>query len=281
MGKYLVIFLVALGSFSMLLGQENPESWASAQKTGKALLKVNYFENDPFFYRGSTHELLGLEFEILQEFSHWAKAMKGVDVSFEFLPYTDFESFYLNTKRATVGTVGSGSVSIKKLRIKEARFSKAYLKNIAVLVSSIEVNSLTDYSLFSEIFKGRKAVVVKGSSHEKEMNRIKRRYFKTLEIEYVNSPDEVLSKILGNPLYFGYIDLISYRAFTLRKEGLLRAHRVADRAKDSFGFMFPKSSDWNKPFNQFLKGGFFRLAEYHKIMDNYLDIQTINEVQMK
>lgn len=275
----ILLFTSVLQMHSFCQGTKG--SWAEAIQNGKATLQVNFYENQPFFFTDKNNLLNGLEFEIIQEFRHWAKTTKQVNVELNFNQYTDFEKFYKESKSGQNATVGAGSVSMKKLRLKELKFSPAYLKNVAVLVSSLELNSLITLKELPIVFKGRIALVIKGSSHEKSINKLKKRYYPDLKIEYATSPDQILNTILSNPKYFGYVDLISYRNFANKKEGILRTHRIADQKNEYFGFIFPKNSDWQKAFNQFFKDGFYRMAEYHKIMDNYLDIQTINEVQIR
>ena len=102
-----------------------------------------------------------------------------------------------------------------------------------------------------------------------------------MPIEYAESPEEVLNKISQDPSYFSYMDLITYRDYTNKERGMLRVHNVANLTDERFGFIFPINSDWDEVFDEFLSSGFFTRAEYHKILDNYLDIEVINDVQLR
>ena len=185
--------------------------------------------------------------------------------------------------RAQNGKIGLGSVTIRQDREKWAQFSQPYLKNIAVLASALDVNSLQDLTGFPTVFEGKVALVVKGSSHEKELLQIKEKYYPEMRVSYASNPKEMLIKMKSEPKYFGYVDIITYMAFTEEQGGILRVHRAADIQGELFGFVFPPNSDWNTIFNEFMVGGFGFTAtdEYHAILEKYLELNVIQEVQLR
>ncbi len=259
------------------------QSWKSVANQRAGVLNVNYFDNYPFAYEDPNGKQLGIEIEIVQEFQKWLKVYKGVELKLNYKQYNNFDTFYNAIKDGGNGKIGLGSVTIRGDREKWAQFSQPYLKNIAVLVSALDVNSLPSVKNFPDIFKNRVALVVKGSSHEKELLEIKENHFPAMRVSYVESPKEMLIKMKSDPQYYGYVDIITYMAFTEEQGGVLRVHRAADIEGEYFGFVFPPNSDWSTIFDEFMVGGFgfTATAEYHAILDRYLELNVIKEVQMQ
>jgi hypothetical protein len=112
---------------------------------------------------------------------------------------------------------------------------------------------------------------------------IKADHFPEMRVSYVANPKEMLIKMKSDPKYFGYVDIITYMAFTKEQGGILRVHRKVDIQSELFGFVFPPNSDWNTIFNEFMVGGFGFTAtdEYHAILEKYLELNVITEVQLR
>jgi len=71
------------------------------------------------------------------------------------------------------GVVAVCSFSITKERLKEIKFSPAYLPDIEVMVSSKDLPILKDSVDFLSDFGGAHAVTVKGSTFEENVEKIK------------------------------------------------------------------------------------------------------------
>jgi hypothetical protein len=115
------------------------------------------------------------------------------------------------------------------------------------------------------------------------MKYIRDQHYPGLQVEYVGSPKEMLMRMKEDPTYFGYVDIITYWSFINEQGNQLRLHRIADLRNEHFGFILPKNSDWGNIFNEFMAGGlgFTSTAAYHAILDKYLNLSVINEVQEK
>ncbi|UTW62089.1 transporter substrate-binding domain-containing protein [bacterium SCSIO 12741] len=276
----MILMLSGLQAFSQ---QMVYQSWNKVATQKNGVLNAYYFNNYPFAYQDPNGKMMGVEVDILSEFSNWLMKYKGVQLEINYVKNEGFNKFYDVIRDGGNGMVGLGSVTINAERKNSVQFSQPYLKNVAVLVSALEVNSLESVKDFSVVFKDRVALVVKGSSHEKELLKIREDHYPGMQISYVSSPKEMLVKMKDDPIYYGYVDIITYWAFTKEQGGILRVHRNADLNGERFGFIFPPNSDWNDIFNEFMVGGFgfAATAEYHSILDKYLDLQVINEVQIR
>lgn len=282
--KNLILSLI-FGVVTLVSYAQKPvfQSWQKVAEQRSGQLNVMYFENYPFAYSSEKGEVLGIEADIIREFAKWLADYKGVQLAVNFKKYEGFSTFYESIKDGGNGMIGAGSVTITNERKKFVKFSSPYLKNVAVMASPLESNTLKYLDELDEVFAGKIALVVKGSTHEKDLMRLKEEYYPAMQVSYVKNPKELLMKMKEGNQYYGYVDILSYWAFTQEQGGILRLHRVADVNKERFGFIFPPNSDWDKIFNEFMVGGFgfTSTAEYHKILDNYLDVRITGEVEMK
>jgi ABC-type amino acid transport substrate-binding protein len=278
-----LLFFAIIGFIAPLSAQYNYQSWSKVAADKQGTLNAHYFQNYPYAYPDENGKIIGIEADILRAFSNWLEKYKEVKLDVQFRKFDNFSIFYESVKDGGNGIVGCGSVTNLPQRRNEVQFSAPYLQNAAVLVSALEVNTLISYREFPEVFKDRIALIVKNSAHEKEMKIIKEKYFPEMQITYVSSPKEMLMKMKEDSKYFGYVDLITYWAFINEQGNALRVHRTADLRGEIFGFIFPKNSDWSKIFNEFMVGGlgFTSTAEYHSILDRYLELRVVNEVQVK
>lgn len=259
------------------------ESWKTVAQNRKGQLNVMYFNNYPFAFTDNNNKTVGIEVGILNQFATWLKEYKGVDLTVKYKSYTSFDMFYSSIRDGGNGMVGAGSVTINDERKKEVKFSAPYLKNVAVLVSSLELPQLENMEQFPEVFKNKVALVVKGSAHEAILMDVKNKHFPAMKISYVASPKELLMKMKEDPNAYGYVDLITFWAFTEEQGGILQMHRAADQGSEKFGFIFPPNSDWNSIFREFMLGGFgfTSTVEYHNIIEQYLKGSITSEIEIK
>jgi ABC-type amino acid transport substrate-binding protein len=195
----------------------------------------------------------------------------------------DFSKFYDKVKTSKSISIGAGSVTVASDRAREVRFSSPYLRNKPIFVTNIMKATLTDIRNISKEFNGMTAVVVKGSIHEKTIKSIKESYWPEMNIELVESPSIVLDKISTSEKYFGYVDLITYWAAIQKEEKPIKIHRLNLTNSENFAFIFPKSSDWYIPFNEFFDSGlgFPGKAEYMEILQKHLSSEVINAVAVE
>lgn len=276
--KILIFFLFAsLTSFA-----QQASSWQQVKESGKGTLNVYYFENYPFAYTNAEGKLTGIEIDIIEVYCKWLRASGGFEVNPVFKKFVDFNEFYTAMQSAPNGTVGLGSVSMIKERADAFTFTPPYLKNVSVLISSLETPTLVSLKRFQDSFGNMKALAVKGSTHEKELLEIKTNYFNSMKIEYVSSPSEMLRMMHNDKEYYGYVDIVTYWDYLKSEGGDLKMHKVASVTKETFGMVLPKNSDWYTPFQQFYESGFgFSATEtYMNILKNHLPFEVIKSVAL-
>jgi putative glutamine transport system substrate-binding protein len=253
-------------------------SWSNVQENGEGTLKVFIQEEFPFAYF-ENGELVGIEVDILKSFEKWVENREDVDLHVEFVRYNQFIKLYEDVK-ASKNVVGAAFTTINKERAQEVDFTPTYLKNSSVLISRIDVPTLRSFSDFENVFGDKTALVIRGTTHEKELMEVKRLHNKDMIVKYVNQPDEMLPLLNLTNDYYAMVDLLTFWNFVKQNNGNLKLHRIATVDKEEYGFMLPKNSDWSEPFNKFFTEGFGFTAseEYRSILNKYLGKEVIDAV---
>jgi putative glutamine transport system substrate-binding protein len=279
--KKLTILFLFVFSLTNLKAQENA-SWETINVLQKGELNVNYFENAPFAYTNNKGQLNGIEIDILNYFKDWLLKTKGIELKLNFTKSTDFNSFYTKLKNSPINTVGAGTVSITNRRQQEVRFSPPYLNNISVLISDGTIPNSKNREELLKTFYELRPVTIEGSIHENHITKLMKDAETYFELTYVKSPRKVTDKILGNPKYYGYIDIISYWQFLKTNSRYVKMHRAANIEGEKFAFIFPLESDWQQIFNEFFETGFgfTSTKDYRDILEKHLGYEILNKVEL-
>lgn len=241
------------------------DTWATARQSGRATIVLTYAEV-PKYSEIIDGNPKGICFEIMDHFVEYVESRYGIDMNVEYKSIADptnFQAFLSSVRGSTGGVFGLGDVSITEDRRSQFEFSPPYLSNIAILVTSKSVSNLSDLSEISTEFYGMKAVVQKGSSHDKRVQRLQRLYG-GFDIEYVDNSAEKLNRVIASPNYFTYIDFPNYVTGVL--DGLsMKRHAKGDDSGGKFGLIMPKGSDWAPVMNAFFRSnGGYTLSEKYR-----------------
>jgi putative glutamine transport system substrate-binding protein len=185
-------------------------------------------------------------------------------------------------KESATNTVGAGTVSISEKRSMEVLFSPPYLNNISVLISDGKIKNSKDREELCKTFYELRPVTINGSIHEQHIIKLMKEAETYFELTYVDSPQEVTSKILSNSKYYGYIDIISYWQFLKTNSSYVKMHRAANIEGEQFAFIFSIESDWDKVFNEFFETGFgfTSTKDYRDILEKHLGYEILNKVEL-
>lgn len=277
------VFALALTLIiSLSIYAQNDPSWLAVSASKKGSIEVHYFDNYPFSYKNEFNEAAGIEIEILKEFSRWLEENKGVKLSLTFKHQPSFKKFYEAVKNVDNGLIGAGSASITEERKKEVGFSSAYMRNRSIFITRLEVPTIRTYKEVTSILDGKVGLVISSSIYENELMEIKKNYYPSMRVEFMDNQRDLLNEIEKDGNYFGMVDIISYWAFVQEKGGVLKAHRELSKATDYLGFLLPKNSDWHRPLNEFLEGGFGFIAtkRYQDILTKYLGYEIMKSVEL-
>ena len=258
----------------------------------EAKINVLHYNNYPFSYIDKDGSYKGIEVDILNEFVAWAKKNKSIDFTITYQAFDDFNKFMEGIKSdANPNTIGLGSLSITEERKKQLLFSAPYLKNVSVLITSGNLETIKNIEDATFYFQSAKAVTIKGSVHEKYLDKLKATYLPGLQIKYVESPKEELQMLMENPNMIGYVDIISYWSYlnnnknspTIKPlKNFLKMQRAANIENEYFAFALPKNSELKLLLNEFFESGFgfTSTKRYQEILETYLGYEVMDAVEI-
>lgn len=276
----IVVFAVLHACVASVFSQGlTGDSWAQVKGNKKGKIIITHTQA-PKFSEKVKGKYSGICFDILNDFTEYVKKQHGVTLTIEYKDLVDVEDFDLLLKTVAEskgGVIGLGDITITSERKKKLKFTDPYFNTIAMLVTNSNSPNLSDMANMSKDFAGMKAIVQKGTTHEARMRKIKKEYFPGLTIETTKGFDEADKKVLSDSKYFTYIDISTYFD-VLDKKLPLKRQAAGDQKGESFGFIMPKTSDWDLIFNEFLaaNGGYTKSVQYRKILSENLGKQVLN-----
>ncbi len=265
-----IVPVIFMAFISLGLQAQTGDTFANALKTKEANLTYIYSEA-PGFASNQNGKVQGVCVDIMSDFEFFLLDKYGITVkSTVNKQHANNFTNYLNAvKKSSNGVFGLSNTTITDARKKEYNFSPPYITNIGMILSNDALPTLSDISSISEVFKGKKAITVKGSTNEEQVLKIKAKYYPDLTIEYVNSFEECMSKLNSNPDYFSNLDF-TYYLQALNSKKPIKRHPAGDQTAEKFGIIMPKNSDWVKPFNEFLTEAYETSSSYRKIIVEHL-----------
>jgi putative glutamine transport system substrate-binding protein len=273
MKKHYFFFLAFLLNAGCIFAQGyTGDTWAQVKANGKGTISFAYVETPSFVYKEANGKYTGICVDILDDFTKWVNSNKGVKLDSKFVgDGSSFKGMYDKTKASIGGVFGLGNITITEDRKKEVKFSPPFITNFAILVTQSTVPTLSKLEDLPTAFGKLTAYTAKGTLNEKRAQELKKKYFPAMKMSFVNTSQETLEKVLGDPNGFAYLDLAFYlEAVQLKKS--IKRHPVADKAAEQFGFIMPLNSDWYPLMDEFFKadGGYFNTAQYRSILLKHL-----------
>ncbi|MEL7002121.1 MAG: transporter substrate-binding domain-containing protein [Bacteroidota bacterium] len=260
-----------LGSMP-LMAQYQGDSWAKSKSNGAGSVSLAYVETPGFVYKDNGGNLTGICVDIMQDFANYVKEKKGVNLNMNYVgDGSSFSTMYNSVKDSKGGVFGLGNITIRESRKKEVKFSPSFITNFAILVTQKNVGSFTNWSDVPKTFSGLTAITVKGTTNEKRLLDLKKKYYPGMKVSYTSSSPEALEKVLSDPKLFSYLDLAFYLDAVQRRKPIKR-HPIGDQSSEQFGFTMPLSSDWQPLMNEFFNanGGYVNSMAYKKIIRKHL-----------
>lgn len=247
-------------------------TWAEARKTGKASIYVYWYESRPFIYKDETGEMKGIEEEILKGFKGYVREKYNVELTLQWKETQDFENTYLTVcDESRPGIFGVSAFSITPQRKERVKFMLPYMPDMSVLISNKNIPIVQNTEEFDNIFSGLKAVTIKGTTYEEDLNKLKAERRIDFRMHYVPSNQNLLAVIQSSDSAFGVVDLPAYMVDLNRNAGMsVNRQNIVPFKREGLAFITPKHSDWDEPVNEYLSGAKFQLT-IKPIMGKYLD----------
>lgn len=226
------------------------QNWEQALISKQATIDISWYVSRPFIYEEKS--LQGLESDLMYAFTDYVNDRYGIEVQ---LKWNEADNFLgvLNQIRSTTNNnqFGISAFSITEDRKQVVKFTDSYLPDITVLVSSQGTPIVKNISEIDDMMKDMVAITIAGTVYEKFLLDLKSNLKVDFPIKYIASNDNVLETIAQIPNSFGFIDLPIYLMWIKNRTPLVRQNFFTVYGT-GYGFILPKDSDWDRPFNEFL-----------------------------
>jgi serine phosphatase RsbU (regulator of sigma subunit) len=243
-------FLLLTTTLTVVAQPYKGDSWETVQekKTGKVY--ILHYDRKPFVYVNEKGKVTGVEYDIITEFMSFLQKEKGVKIKVEWIKFDDFHKLYEEVIKSEGGVWGLPSVPLNEINIKEVQTSPVFMPDIEVIISSKNIAVANDKVTLRSSLRHGFPVTIPNSTVEMSLNRIKRAYFAEAKYENVKTEDEIIEHIANNNDKFGYVNLIDY--YLADKQGKsLNRQKFFEVKRSNYAFLFPYTSDWTEPFDEF------------------------------
>ncbi len=267
----------AICTFFILLpilswAQYSGSTYANAKSKKIANVTITYSYAPGFAYKGASGQTEGICVDIMNAYAAYMQKNEGIKINFKYISKNpnNFSGFLNDVKVSKGGVFGLSNTTITEARKASYNFSPPYITNMAILISHKSVRTLGEGNMkeIATVFKGMSAVTVKNSTNEKNLKTIKKKYYPSLKIEYVNSFSDAMKVVEKDPTKFTNQDL-AYYFEAMKKRSPLKRHPGGDMSKEEFGIIMPKSNDWSPSLEKFMKG-YIGSTAYKKVVTKHL-----------
>lgn len=279
MRRTLFFNLVFLFFISSLSAQQlQGDSWQKVKANKKGTLTCIYYKTPGLVFE-EAGSMQGVCVDIMDEFKDFVKTKYQVDLQFNFQKRVNNFSSFIDQVKNGKDIMGVCNTSITASRKAYLSFSPAYMNNPTVLLSNNNAQKISSLDQMASSFAAYTAVIIKGSTHESYIQKIKSKYYPGLQVELVNSGPEVVAKLKSSKNYFTLIDFTEYFDAVKKRLSITRHSVDLDDLQDELAYIFPKGSDWQAVWEEFLSPEFKQSMTYKKIIADNLGSSFVNLIR--
>ncbi|MEP2023366.1 ATP-binding protein, partial [Reichenbachiella sp.] len=222
-----------------------------AQKQKAGIIAIQYKLNDPFLMTNNG-ELEGLEYEMMVGFQRYLANQYGVHIQYHWIEWNTMAEIFdqIQTKEHA-GDIGLDIISWTADRERNVKFSVPYFPDFQVLVTHRSNPSIFDESEFENPYNEFTAISVLGTTYDQNLKLI-RETGAHFDIRYIEQSTQIIEELISSPKTFGYSDLTRY-LLALNKDLPIKRLNAYAKKGHGLGVIFNKDSDWDEPFNAYLK----------------------------
>lgn len=272
MSRLLMISVLVVIAFRSSIAQAN-DSWNKVNTAGKGVLSVTYFDSPGLITKDGV-AMKGLCVDILNDFVLFVKANYKKDLTIKYVSAEkDFQQF-LNKVQASDNLLGVTGINITESRKQIFKFTPSYLTAPTVLITGKDVSSITQPK---DLINLEPFSLAKGTHHDVVKDLLKQAG-SSKTINQLSSPEEVLKQIHGNQKAFTVLGINDYLE-AVRKGLNVKVQSLKVGEPEIFGFIMPKKSDWDIPWNAFLTDAYLSSPEYRKSISSNLGSALLDFVR--
>lgn len=238
-----------------------------------------WYESQPFVFRNAT-AMSGIEYEILEDFRLFLKKKYGINLTMEWREGKSFGDTYRQIKTTNrSGMFGVSAFSVTPERQQDVQFSKSYMSDISVLITSKNIPIVKTREEFNEVFAKLTAITIEATTYEQDILKLKREGNVDFKIEYIPSSDNILRAIEKRDSAFGFIDLPVYmKIFAGEPSVNVKRQNLFPVKRQGYAFIFPLHSDWAEPLQEYFANPEFS-PNLERIIGHYIDIELYHFIE--
>jgi len=277
---FLAMIIISLCTVTSVAQKGNNVSWKEVKKFRKGTITVYWDESRPFIFQDASGRMRGIEPEILEGFKEYLNQYHHIDLSIEWIDAQSFGDTYQQIANGVQpGVFGASAFSITPERAKEVDFSKPYMADICVLITSKDIPIVSTLDEFNSTFNNLTAVTIRKTTYEQDLLDLRNKGDLKFSFSYIPSSLNILREIEKMEKAFGFIDLPVYLmifnddpSLTVKRQNLFSTHR------EGYAFIFPKNTDWGEPLNEYFSHKSFQ-PNLEKIMSKYFNLELYHFIE--
>lgn len=254
-------------------------SWKETKESGKGIVTIYWFPNDPYSYKDGTKKLKGIEVEIIEGFQRYLQEHHKINLSIHWSQEERFIDVLAQIKnKSQPGIFGVAGFSFSKERKTFMKFSPSYMADIAVLVSTPDIPIVRSKEDLRKYLQGATALTAQGTVLERELIQLRDENEMQFKIEYTGGSVELIKLLNTRKNSFGYLNLPIY-LLNLDK-GLTKLNRQNYLTKryEGRGIGLPITSDWDVPMNEYFASPEFK-QQIEFIIARYINIDLYHFIE--
>lgn len=238
-----------------------------------------WYESQPFIFRNK-EGITGIEYEIVEEFRRFLKKNYGVELRTVWKEGKSFADTYKLVKDAKEpGIFGVSAFSVTPERQRDVSFSKSYMSDISVLITSKNIPIVQSREEFNKVFSKLTAVTIEATTYEQDILKLKREGDVDFKIEYIPSSQNILRAVAERDSAFGFIDLPVYmKIFANEPTVDVKRQNLFPVKRQGYALIFPKNSDWQQPIDEYFNSTQFK-NQLEKSIASYIDLEIYHFIE--
>jgi signal transduction histidine kinase len=255
------------------------DSWQSVKTKKQGTVTMHWYESQPFIFKTS-NGMAGIEYEMVEDFRKYLKSNYDVDLRVVWREGESFAATYYQIKNSEEpGAFGVSAFSVTPERQRDVAFSKSYMSDISVLITSKNIPIVQSREEFNKVFSRLTAVTIEATTYEQDIIKLKREGEFDFKIEYIPSSKNILRAVEERDSAFGFIDLPVYmKIFASEPSVNVKRQNFFPVKRQGYALIVPKQSDWQQPLDEYFHSAQFK-QQFERIVANYIDKEIYHLVE--
>lgn len=245
----------------------NGDTWEKILQDKGGKVEFYWYPNN-IVIENSLDIIDGVEHDLASAFIEYLNAKYTLDIEMQWIETESFSEVLQIITNGSGGTFGSSSISITDERKKRFNFTPPYLADVAVMITNSSFPIALTEDELKRILNGSTAVSITNTTLATSLEMLRENLQIEFEIEYVRNSGNIIERIGKRPNSFGYIDIANFLVAIERNTSVRRQFYFPVKL-EGLAMIFPKSSDWSLPVNDYFNSEQFQIDK-HEIIEKYL-----------